>query len=106
MAVATTIHHATHARQVTDFELADLVTHGRDTANDLMARHRRVNGVLPFITGGMQIGMANTTVENINLNVIGAQVTALDIKHCERAGGGLSTVGFDFGHGMQSEIRN
>jgi hypothetical protein len=56
------IYHHAHATQITDAELFSMGTQGTDTANDLMPWNHRENSFKPFVTGQVNIGMANPTV--------------------------------------------
>ena len=97
-AMTAAIDHATHPRQIANLELPDLITNRGHAPDDLMTRHRRIERVLPFIAGRMQIRVADATVKNLDLHIIRTRTTAFDLERRQRTGCGLSAIGFYFGH--------
>ena len=58
--------------------LARLRAGVRDGADDLMAGHDGVDAVFPFVAGGVQVGVAHAAVEDVDLNVLRADVAAFE----------------------------
>ncbi|GGN13220.1 hypothetical protein GCM10010967_56650 [Dyadobacter beijingensis] len=56
------INHHAHPTQITDAELSGMSTERTDTADDLMAGDHREDPFKPFVTGQVNIGMANPAV--------------------------------------------
>ena len=102
MAVPATVDHAAYAGEVAGLEPAHLAADGGHAADDLVARHGWIEGVIPFVARGMQVGMANAAIEYRDLHVLGAGVAALDLERDQRAGGIECRIGFGFGHGVVS----
>ena len=86
------VHHAAYADQVTDLKFADQFANGRDPADDLVTRHRRVNSVVPFIARGVQIRMADAAVQDVKRDIKLTGRTALKRKGCQRSGGRNSGI--------------
>jgi hypothetical protein len=63
------IHHAPHRGQVTWFEFGDAIARALNAADNLMARHAGINGVVPFIPDMVQVRVADPAVENFNFNI-------------------------------------
>src|SRR5690606_11117186 len=78
-AFAAAVYHTAHGSKVADFEFRYALPHLRDAANDFMAGDIRVIRSMPFIPRGMQVGMANTTKEDVNLYVFRCYLTTVDI---------------------------
>jgi hypothetical protein len=75
-ALPTGIDEAANASEVAHFELLHLVAHSRYPANDLVSRHHGVNGVAPFVADLMDIRVANATIDNLDLYVVGTNLSA------------------------------
>jgi hypothetical protein len=93
-----TVDHTAYARQVTDFKTLHLITHGRDSADNLVTRHGRIKGVFPLITRRMQVGMADTAIKDLDLHIFGTGFTTLNFKGRQRTRGTLCRVGFALDH--------
>jgi hypothetical protein len=63
---------------IADLEVANPRTDLGDSPDDLMARHSRVNGEMPFVAGEVQIRVAHTAIQNFDLDVVLADVPAFD----------------------------
>jgi hypothetical protein len=72
------IDKATNAGKLIDFELLHTRTDLCDASNDLMSRYHRKNPRVPFITHLVKIGMTNTTVEDLDLNIILSGLLSLE----------------------------
>src|SRR5690554_46748 len=71
IAVLAGIDHTAHAHQITDFELADLISNCRNPPDNLMARNHRINGIAPLVAGRMQVRVADTAVHDFDLDILG-----------------------------------
>ena len=102
LAVAAAIDEAADADEVASLELADLCADAAHAADDFMSRHYGVYRAAPVVTGGVQVAVADAGVEDVDNDVISARRALFEGEGGERAGGGLSGVGFDsFGHGLE-----
>ena len=52
-----------------------------DGTDDLMAGDDRIAGAAPIVAAGMQIRMADASVADLDRNIVGAQVAALELHH-------------------------
>ena len=64
------VHHAADADGVADLELRDLGADGGDAADDLVARARRVDGAAPLVADGVEVGVADAAVEDVDLDIL------------------------------------
>ena len=60
--VPTGIDKASDANQFAGLEFCDLVARFDYAADDFVSRHHRVNRASPFVSGLMDIGMADATI--------------------------------------------
>ena len=98
LAVLATVNHAAHADEVADLEFADQVAHSGDTANNFMARHRRVNRAAPFIPHRVQVGVAHAAKKNVERDIGGAWHATFKSERSERRGRGLGSVTVSLWH--------
>jgi hypothetical protein len=71
--VSAAIDHAADAGQVADLEIPYLVADGDDPADDLVARDRRIQRVLPLVARGVQVGVADAAEQDVDLDVFGTR---------------------------------
>ena len=74
------VHQSTDTGQIARLELRDRVADGSHAADDLVAGHDRMTRIAPLVTHGMQIGMANAAVQNIDPHIVGPQIAPLEIQ--------------------------
>ena len=96
--MAATIDQAADTGEIPDLEIRHLVTDSDDTADDLVTRNRRVERVLPFVTGRVQIGMAHAAEKNLDLNVVRPGIATFDFVRRECAALIDGGIGFGFDH--------
>ena len=72
------VDHAPDTGQVADLELRHIGAHRRHAADNLMARHRWVQGVVPLVAHGVQVGVADAAVKNVDLDIFGPRRAALE----------------------------
>ena len=94
-AVLAGVDHAADADHVADLEVLDVRANRADPADDLVARHHRVDAAAPFVAGLVQVGMAHAAVEDVDHHVVRARIAALERMRCQRGGGGLGGVALD-----------
>jgi hypothetical protein len=70
LAMGATVYYHTHTYEVAFFEAAYGGASGNHTAHDFVTGYHGINGVIPFIAHLVQIAMANTAKENLNLHII------------------------------------
>src|SRR6478735_7546094 len=73
-----TVDHAADRDRVSDPVARDLVADSGDGADDLVARDVGVGGPAPIIARGVEVGMADAGVGNLDGDVVGPQVAPLE----------------------------
>ncbi|MNP07734.1 hypothetical protein D3C76_997740 [compost metagenome] len=76
-AMLATVDQATDGDAVADLEAGHAAADGRDLADDLVAGHARVYGVVPVVMHLVGVGVADAAVVDGNGHVFGAQGPAL-----------------------------
>ena len=89
---AATSHHAADPHGVADLESRDLVADRADMADDLVAGHAGIDGPAPFGTDGVEIGMADAAISDVDLDVLRPGLPAFDGHGLERLFGRMSTI--------------
>src|SRR5665647_2061052 len=95
-ALAAGVDHATDADPVADRVLGDLFADLRDDAGDLVAGHQGVGDRTPFTAGGVDVGVADAGVLDLDEDVVRADVAPLDGRRGQRScrgGGGVGVNG-------------
>ena len=103
-AMAATIDQAADPGEVADLELRHLVADGDHTADDLVTGNRRIEGVLPFVAGGVQVGMAHAAEQDLDPDVFRPGIATLDFVGSERAVFIYSSIGFGLDHDFSSIV--
>ena len=99
LARAAGVDEAADAGEIAFLELRDLATDAADAADDLMSGNVRIDGVVPFVAGGMQVGMADAAIEDLDLDILRARIAALEGGERERRGGRLRGIAGAGEHG-------
>jgi hypothetical protein len=89
------VDHAADSDDIAGLEAGDVGTDRTYVADDLVARDAREAGAGPFRADGMQVGVADTAERNLDLNVVGTRLPALDRERFERPVGCIGAVGAD-----------
>mgnify|MGYP000697585831 CR=1 FL=1 len=97
-AVLAAVDHAADTGQIAHLELADIGAHGGHSANDFMARYRRVQGVFPFVAYGVQVRVADAAIEDVDLHIIGPGGATFEREGFEGILGVTSGVAVSLGH--------
>ena len=71
---AAGIDHAADRSEIAFFKLGHLAADGGDAADDLVAGHAGVNGVVPLVAGLVDIRMADAAEEDLDLRHRSAEV--------------------------------
>lgn len=90
------VDHAPHTHPFTDAKTCHVISHRRDTSDDLVAGHAGIGGLTPFAADGVNIGMTDAAMRDVDLYVERAAVTAFEgegCKRCGRAGSGIADTG-------------
>ncbi len=95
-ACAARIHHAPNCAEVARFELGHAAPHAFHPANDLMARHARVDRIVPFIAGGMKVRVADSAVENFDFDIRWAGFAPGDAQRSQGRTGALRCISMNF----------
>jgi hypothetical protein len=74
------IHHATYRSEIAFAEPGHVFSYTHDAADDLMPWHHRIYGHVPFIPRHMKIGVADSTIENIDFDIAGQRFAPVDGK--------------------------
>jgi hypothetical protein len=69
-ALAAAVDQAAHADDIADLEAADRIAHRADVADDFVARHAGIQGARPFRPHGVQVGVADAAVGDVDLHVV------------------------------------
>lgn len=77
---AAGIDHAADADHVAGLETRHFRAGRRHAADDLVARHHRVDRVAPLVARLVQVGVADASVEDLDLDVEIAQRASLDFE--------------------------
>ncbi len=97
---AAGIHHATDGGDIAFLEFFNMRAGLHDPPDDFVAGHARISGAAPFIAGGVQIGMADAAVKNLDLNIVRAGIATLKVERRERRGLGQGRKSFGIIHGF------
>jgi hypothetical protein len=98
-ALAAAVDHAAHAGQVADLELLHLTADRGHRADDLVAGNDGIDPRAPLAAHGVDVGVADTGVGDLDGDVQRAGLASRDGRRGERrgrAGGGVSA---GLGHG-------
>ena len=93
------VHHAADRGEAADLETGDCGADARDPARDLVSRDARIERAGPLAAGGVQVGVADTTKENVDLDVPGTRLAAIDGEWTEGGGFVEGGVGKRSAHG-------
>ena len=93
------IDQAAHAGQIAGLEGGDFAADLGDSADDLVARHHRIDSVVPLVAGRMQVGMAHPAVEDFDLHVARTRLAPLEVKPIQRGRRAPGSVSKRFDHG-------
>ena len=91
-ALTARVDEATDTGTVADLELGDVGTDLGDAADDLVAGHHGVIHRAPLAADGVDVGVADSGVLDLDADVVGAQVAALDGAGLEGLVGGNGLV--------------
>ena len=93
LARATGANHAAHAHAVPHLERGDAGADLGDGADELMAGHKRVGHGTPLAAGGVDVGVADTRVGDVEVDLPLAGFTNVDLQGVELGGGIVTAVG-------------
>jgi hypothetical protein len=91
------VDHAANADCVADVEAGNLIADGTHATNNLVTRDRGIECPGPFGAHRVQIRVANTAISDLDLNIMRARLTPLNVERLQRLVRGISPVGFDSG---------
>ena len=77
-ASAAGIDHAADSGEVARLEKGRFGAGLGHPADNFMSRKARVDRIMPFVAGLMQVGMANAAIENFDLDVLRSGVAAVE----------------------------
>lgn len=100
LALLAGVDHAADADEVADLVLGDLGADLGDAADDLVADDLRVGDGAPLAADGVDVGVADARVGDVDGDVLRADVAALDGGLGDGIGGGRGRVGVDGAHGF------
>jgi hypothetical protein len=84
-AIAAGIYHAPNRRVIAFLESFHVASDGDYAADNLVTGHARISSrSAPFVANGVNVRVANTTEEGVDLYVVRQDVTPCERKWCER----------------------
>ena len=98
LARAAGADHAAHAHAVSHLELGDAGADLGNGADELVAGHEGVGHGTPLAAGGVNVGVADARVGNIEVDLALARLTNVDLQGVELGGGIVTAVGNHAGH--------
>jgi hypothetical protein len=93
------VHEAAHGGGVAHLEPGDLVADAGHAAEDLVAGDGGPRGALPLAAHGVQVGVADAAVLDLDLHVARAGLAALEGEGGERTGGARGGIAEALDHG-------
>ena len=99
-AFAAGVHHAAHAHPVAHGVAGDGGANLGDDAGDFVARGQRVALRAPVAADGVDVRVADPGELDLDQDIVGAHVPALDGGGDQLPGGGRGSVGVDGKHGF------
>ena len=103
VALPAGVHETADADAVSHLELRHLGTHLADHAGDLVPADEGVVDAAPLLARGVDVGMADAGVGDVEVHLGGAGLAAGDGGLLVAAGGRINGVGSDVGHGFLHE---
>ena len=101
IAALAAVHHTANTDFVTDFEFGNGWADFQYLTDDFMAWHQWVILRPPITIDGMQIGMADTAVEDFDGHVVVAQSTTLKVIRLHMGIGRMGGITYGF-HSLSS----
>ena len=98
LAGAAGADHAAHAHAIPHLELGDAGADLGDGADELVAGHERVGHGTPLASGGVDVGVADARVGDVEVDLPLAGFTDVDLQGMELGGGIVASVGDHAGH--------
>src|SRR5690606_2294243 len=98
---ATRIDKASDAGNVANLEFGDRIADLRNSAHDLVSGHERIirrHRILPFILRLVNIGVANAREQNVDQDVVRADIASLKIEWCKISSRLVNRITFCFDH--------
>jgi hypothetical protein len=92
------VHHAADPDPVPDLMAGDLGADLGDDSDDLMSRHDGERLRTPVAVDGVDVGVADAGVLDLDEYVVGADVAAFDVREGERLASGRCCVGVNVHH--------
>jgi len=87
-----------HADAVAHLELGDAGANLRDGADELVTGNERVGHGTPLATGGVDVGVADARVSDVEVDLPLARFADVDLQGVELGGGIVTAVGDHTGH--------
>lgn len=102
-AVAAAVDHAADADQITDLVFGHGIADRSHAPDNLMAGNARIQRALPLAARGVEVGVADAAIEDVDRNIVGLRVAALERIGRERGLGRLGGIALGgSGHGSSS----
>ena len=98
LARAAGADHAAHAHAVAHLELGDAGADLGDGADELVAGHERVGHGAPLAAGGVDVGVADARVDDVEVDLTLARFADVDLQGVELGGSIVTAVGDHAGH--------
>ncbi|GAA3258606.1 hypothetical protein GCM10020258_19890 [Sphingomonas yabuuchiae] len=78
--MAAAVDHAADTDQIADLVPGHVAADGGHAADDLMSRHARILGARPFAARGVQVGMADAAIKDVDRDIVALRVATLEGK--------------------------
>jgi len=86
------IDEDSHSGEIADLESRNALSNLGDSPNDLVARNHGENRSTPFVTGLMNVAVADTAKLDIDQDIVGTRLPPFKLKWFEPGGGPLYCV--------------
>ena len=80
LAMLTAVDHAADANQLANFKSAYFVADRSDAPDDFMPGDAGIGGTVLLTSSGVQVGMADTAIKNIERNIGVARAATVDFE--------------------------
>ena len=98
LTTSTRVDKASDPNKIAGFELFHSVTGFYDAPDNFVPWHHWVDRAPPFVAGLMDVGMADTTIRDVNVDIVGLHVSSLEAERCNCIRGALRSIGFGIIH--------
>lgn len=95
---AAGVDHATDCHKVANFKIFHLFARCCNEAYNFVAGNKGIKSVLPLVARGMNVGMADPAIKNLDLNIVRPKISSINCKRTKWSRCALSGIAFYFIH--------